>query len=84
MILHPALSVRLSVGWLVGWLVGWSVSQLYFIFFVLYSLTLLLLPKCSSDLRNDPCLSFYKEGHFLMQALGTYTLLANLLHWDIS
>ena len=66
-ILHPALSVRLSVGWLVGWLVGWSVSQLYFIFFVLYSLTLLLLPKCSSDLKNDPCLMEAVYPAFFLQ-----------------
>ena len=46
--LHPALSVRRSVGRSVGW------SHFTF-FYVFYSLTSLLLPKWSSDLKYGPC-----------------------------
>ena len=42
--LHPALSIGLSVGW----------SNLT-LFYVFYSLTVLLLPKCLGDLKYGLC-----------------------------
>ena len=45
--------VRPSVGRLVGLSVGRSVT--FYFFYVYYFLTLLLLPKCSSDLKYSPC-----------------------------
>ena len=36
----------------VGWLVGWSVT--FYFFYDFYSLTLLLLPKWSGDLKYGP------------------------------
>ena len=52
MTLQPAM----SIGWLVGWVVGWSVSWSHFTFFYDFiSLTLLLLPKWSGDLKYGPC-----------------------------
>ena len=44
----PALSVGRSVGWLVG--------RSHFTFeYVFCSLTILLLPKCSGELKYGPC-----------------------------
>ena len=50
---HATQQPALSVGRLVGLLVGWSVT-LYF-FYVFISLTTLLLPKWSGDLKYGPC-----------------------------
>ena len=50
---HATQQPALSVGWLVGLLVGWSV-KLYF-FYDYVSLTSLLLPKWSGDLKYGPC-----------------------------
>ena len=54
--LQPALSVGWSVGRSVGRLVGRSVGWSNFTFFYDFiSLTSLLLPKWSSDLKYGPC-----------------------------
>ena len=47
--LQPALSVRLSVGWSIG-------RSRFTFFYDFISLTPLLLPKWSSDLKYDPFL----------------------------
>ena len=46
--LQPALSVRLSVGWSIG-------RSRFTFFYDFISLTSLLLPKWSGDLKYDPC-----------------------------
>ena len=51
--LQPALSVGQSVGWSVGRSVGRSVTLYFFYDFI--SLTSLLLPKWSGDLKYGPC-----------------------------
>ena len=40
---------------LVGWSVGWSVGHTLLFFYVFYSLTILLLPKYSGELKYGPC-----------------------------
>ena len=50
---HPTLQSALSIGRSVGWLVGWSVTLYFFYDFI--SLTSLLLPKWSGDLKYGPC-----------------------------
>ena len=73
MTLHPALSVHLSVGWLVGWLVGLS---------VLYSLTLLLLPKWFSALKNGPCLALCDYGSRVFRLLSAKRAIILMLAWE--
>ena len=51
--MHATLQPALSVGRSVGWLVGWSVTLYFFYDFI--SLTSLLLPKWSGDLKYGPC-----------------------------
>ena len=50
---HATLQSAFSVGRSVGWSVGWSVTLYFFYDFI--SLTSLLLPKWSGNLKYGPC-----------------------------
>ena len=65
----------LLVGRLVGWSVGWS----HFTFFNYFSLTSLLLPKWSGDLKYGPC---PPARDFGSRVSGLVFILASLLITD--